>query len=207
MSRVVITDLVPGTEATSTDVNATISSWNTAGAAGAIGANNVRDEGIDRRSLSYAAQAIQAPPAAYNNCITKDDGSSGLVTSVAYAVINVGTDLRIGPMTYSAGTHDEHVVVRGSVWFTAQMDTLLECILQSSQDAVTWIDISETYQAFKAPNYIAANYWNCVGVYTTVYATLPSQIANRLYWRLAFRTTTNAVTFKNGTIFVEEYAR
>lgn len=214
MSRVTITDLVPGTEATSANVNATLTSWNTAAAAGAIGENNFREEGIDRRSLSAAAQAIQYPPAAFGNCFAEGDTSSGPLSAAAYDVINVGTDLKIGPMTDVSTTANEKVMVRVSVWFAADCDLLLECIIQSSADAVTWTDYDESYQAFMIdqssvdPPPTA----RCVGCYTSFVQTHPS--GQRVYWRAAYQVTPGgggspgtSVEFQYGTIYIEEYAR
>lgn len=214
MSRVVITDILPGTEATSDSVNTTITSWNNAGAAGAIGENNFREEGIDRRSLSAAAQAIQAPPAAFGNCYASGASSSGLVSAAAYDVINVGTDLKIGPMTDLSTSGTEKVMVRASVWFRADYDLLLECIIQSSQDAITWVDYDESYQSFMidgsgAPAPPTAY---CVGCYTSFVQTQPA--GSRVYWRAAYQVTPGGggspgtnVVFQYGTIYIEEYAK
>jgi len=217
MSRVVVTDLVPGEDATSADANATVNSWNAAGAAGSIGAANVRQEGIDRRTLSAAAQVIQAPPAAFADCAIAGSTSSGALTSAVYALIVVGSNLQLGPMTDLTATGSEKVMVRVSVWFTADPNLLVECILQSSADAVTWTDYSESYQAFMVDRTNATPgdrppSANCVGSYTATVAVAPS--ASRVYWRAAYRVTPGGggapgvnVYFQYGVLSVEEYAK
>jgi hypothetical protein len=214
MSHVAITDLIPGEEATSADVNATIASWNAAAGAGDIGPNNVRQEGLDRRTLSLGGQAIQAPPAAFVNCI--ESGATATVNAVAaaWAIVDVGPTLYIGPMTDLSSTSSETVVVRASLWFQgAALDAALdpalyEFILQSSADASAWVDYDESYQAFQVTDWVSLagtdSVSYCVGVYTAVVATTPA--GSRVYWRVAYRAT-QTVTCDSGTLYIEEYAR
>lgn len=219
MSRVVITDLVPGEEATSAGVNATITSWNDAAGSGDLGTDNVRDEGIDRRTLSAAAQAIQAPPATFLNCLCTSTGSSGLVNSAAYAVIPVvtttGVNLQIGPMTDIVGSGHERVMVRASFWLSADPNLLVECIIQSSPDAAAWTSYDESYQAFmvdRTSGVLTPPPCNCVGSYTGFVVTTPA--GSRVYWRVAYRTTAGGagppgvnVTFNYAILCIEEYAK
>lgn len=208
MSRVVITDLVPGEAATSADVNATITSWNDGAGTADQGANNVRQEGIDRRTLSSAAQAIQAAPATFPNCIASGSTLTANALAAAYTVVSVGTNLQIGPMTDTSSSSSEMVVVRASVWLsgpglTGATPALYELILQSSADAATWVDYDQTYQAFRNTT-IGVNTPQCVATYTVVLATTPA--GNRTYWRVAYRATV-ALNFDGGLIYIEEYAR
>jgi len=214
MSRVTITDLVPGEEATSADVNATITSWNNAAGAGDIGPNNVRQEGIDRRTLSLGGQAIQAPPADFSDCIESGSTATPNAVAAAWTIVDVGPTLYIGPMTDLSSSSSETVVVRASLWFQgAALDgagdpALYEFILQSSANASTWADYDESYQAFQVTDWVhlagtdSVSY--CVGVYTAIVATTPA--GSRVYWRVAYRAT-QTVTCDSGTLYIEEYAR
>lgn len=210
MSRVVITDLVPGTEATSTGVNETIDSWNAAAGAGDIGANNVRQEGIDRRTLSDAAQAIQAPPASFGNCIASGSTETSNAIAAAWALVNVGSNLSIGPMTDLSSSSSEMVTIRASLWFSGPaMDAgvspaLYEFIIQSSTDAVTWVDYDASYQAFKITAFATGVRPRCTGTYTSLVSTTPA--GSRVYWRVAYRAP-EAVLLGYGTLYIEEYAR
>ena len=210
MSRVVVTDLVPGTEATSADVNATITSWNAAAGAGDIGPNNVRQEGIDRRTLALGGQAIQAPPADFAACF--ESGSTATVNAITatWGIVDVGATLYIGPMTDLSSSSSETVVVRASVWFAgpaldgATDPALYEFIIQSSVDAATWVDYDESYQPFQVTAFATGVQPRCVGVYTSLVATTPA--GSRVYWRVAYKASA-AVECDGGTIYIEEYAR
>lgn len=212
MSRVVVTDLVPGTAATSTAVNATITSWNDAAGAADLGAANVRQEGIDRRTLSSAAQAVQAAPATFPNCIASGSTLTAYAITAATTVVNVGTNLQLGPMTDLSASSSEMVVVRASVWLTAAIETaplsgvpaLTELLIQSSADAAAWVSHNSTYQSFRLSFPYANVTPNCVATYTAAVAVAPD--ASRVYWRLAFQSS-GPVSFDNGLIYVEEYAR
>ena len=204
MSRVAITDLVPGEEATSADVNATIASWNAAAGAGDIGPNNVRQEGIDRRTLSQSGQAIQAPPSLYANQVYSSATTTTGNTSVAYTWVPLAANMQIGPMTDLSSSSSETVVVRASVWLSAAQGATVEMIIQSSTDAVTWVSYDESYQAFVAQIY-GVDIWRCTATYTSVVATTPS--GSRVYWRVGYRTTAGSTTFGFGTLYIEEYAR
>ena len=59
MSTVEVTDLVPGTPATSTAVNQSLASWNTGTAAGQIGGTNIRVEGVDRWVMNPAGNVVE----------------------------------------------------------------------------------------------------------------------------------------------------
>ena len=208
MSRVTITDLVPGTEATSTDVNATINSWNTAAAAGAIGANNFRQEGIDRRSLSFEEQAIQSDqPGPYADLYYENSGSSGAVTGAAYAVITLaGADMIVGNATGASSITGAKKVIRASVTFLADVSTLVECVIQTASTAAgPWTTQSNTYQAFETIEIILASSAPlCASTYTSCVSETPAD-GNR-FARVAFKASPGNVTFEYGTLYIEEYA-
>lgn len=210
MSRVEITDLIPGEEAASADVNATIASWNSAAGAGDIGPNNVRQEGIDRRTLSLSGQAIQAPPADFAACIESGSTATPNAVAASWEIVDVGATLYIGPMTDLSSSSSETVVVRASVWFNgnnqdaATAAALYEFILQSSANASTWVDYDPSYQSFRMTQFASSALPDCVGVYTAMVATTPS--GSRVYWRVAYRAT-QTVTCDSGIIYIEEYAR
>lgn len=207
MSRVVITDLVPGTEATSADVNATITSWNNAAGAGDLGANNVRQEGIDRRTLSYAGQAIQSVAGgAYADVLYTSSGSSGAVTNAGpYAVISLGgVAMQAGDnAAYTNSSHQK--VVRASVTFRAANLCLVDCTLQSaSTNAGPWTSHTNTRQRFLIVAGVTAAA-GCVGTYTTSYEI--SAGSGYQWWRVAYTATPGNVTFQYGTLYIETYSK
>ena len=105
MSTVTVTDLPPGTAAIAGDVNATMTSWVNGTAAGQIGAINVRQEGIDRRSLSGANHVVFTEETG-TNTIVESTASSGAVTNVtgAYIVVTAGIALQTNSMTISTSS-------------------------------------------------------------------------------------------------------
>lgn len=70
MSTITVTPLVAGDTARSADVNATLTSWNAGSAAGQIGAENVRVEGIDRRTMSAAEHVVGSASVGSNTITT-----------------------------------------------------------------------------------------------------------------------------------------
>lgn len=207
MSRVVITDLVPGEAATSTDVNATITSWNNAAGAGDLGAANVRQEGIDRRTLSYSAQAIQSAAAgAFADVLYQSNGSSGAVTNAGpYAVISLGgVAMMVGDDTAPTVSTIQKVV-RASVTFNAANSCLVDCTLQlSATNAGPWTSASSSRQKFLIVAGVTAAA-SCVGTYTVTLeesATITNQ-----WWRVAYMATPGNVTFQYGTLYIETYSK
>jgi hypothetical protein len=210
MSRVVITDLVPGASANSSDVNATITSWNNAAGAGDIGPNNVRQEGIDRRTLSFPEQAVQSEGAgAFADTLFASSASSGAVTNPGpYAAVTLGgTDMMLGPHLGTGNPSSDNIVIRASVTFFADNLCLVSCVFQvGPTNAGPWTTQTTTRQQFLALEVVAAQPAPlCVGTYTAGLVISPD---NQNTWcRVAYTATPNNVTFSNGVLYVEDYAR
>lgn len=104
MSTVTITPLTPGSTAASADYNATVTSWNTATANGAVNDSNIREEGIDRRTIAdRAIDGQRSMTAAFKFVGTA--ASSAIATGAATLVsMNAGTeDAVVGPVTTVSG--------------------------------------------------------------------------------------------------------
>lgn len=153
MSTVTVTDLQPGDSTTSTNVNATISSWNSATAAGQIAAPNVRIEGIDRRTLSAAGHVVctnEAP------AMVGSATNSGLVHSAVNAVVPLNggvTPLQTPAITLASIVRI--VLLHASVSFTCAPQVtgkprlLVSLYLEvSTNGGAAWTPIAGTHQEF-----------------------------------------------------------
>ena len=151
MSRVVQKELFEGDVATAANFNSTLDSWNDATAAGEIGADNFREEGLDVRAFA---------PGAVKKTFTGTDyyssgaggglGSPGFTTnSAVFVVVNLAGNAQIGPFDLSQT--NRRLVVHGSL--LARMATAGEAIeveLASSTDGVTYSSIPQTFRAIRA---------------------------------------------------------
>ena len=218
MSTVTVTDLDPGVDAASADVNATMTSWNSATAAGQIAADNVRMEGIARLTFSNAGQVIATDE---NPALVASATASGLVRSAAYAVVPLNaaaTPLQTASITI--GAVSRIVLVHASVYFicasqiAAAPRLLVDLILQYSTDGGgAWTSMTGSEQSFQTRQ--TGNLANNGG------ATQIPALARCATWgyyfvapataiyRVAYKTTNDAgaggvdVNFQNGSIFVE----
>lgn len=141
MSRVEPTELLYGSTAQASDINATNTSWNNATAAGTIAAVNFREEGLDRRV--FAQHVVYGSERGTNSFLS----TSTLTTSGAGGVtatfdFGTATD-SIGPIT-STGSSTEQIVVGYSLWATCSSNAAATTILQVSTDNAAWNDIAET---------------------------------------------------------------
>lgn len=205
MSRVVITDIEAPEEATSARVNSTVTSWNAALAAGALGAANFRQEGIDRRSLSAAGHAVfeVATPPVYSHL------ASLSVTSAVYAVVplNAGaTPMMTADITPSSGSD---VMVRASTVFvgdstSAVNDTLVDLVIERSTDAgATWATMAT-----------CSRHRFQIGSPSVVHLNAPVMLMGHqtgagtpVRFRLSYKAAPGTIVFENGVIFAEVYAR
>lgn len=208
MSRVAITDLVTGDVAESADVNATMTSWTSALGTGAVGANNFRPEGLDRRTLSAANAAIYSAGKGAAPYFSSSS-SSGAVASVgAWTVISLGgTAMQVGPT--APGDAGDAIVVTASVQMDGDNNTLVAVTLQEADEPPAgWSNVGTAlYFRTKRNN---PTYTPQTIAYPLLHY-LSKGVSARNY-RLAFQTAngggaSNTVTFNNGTIYVEDFAK
>jgi hypothetical protein len=144
VSRVEVTDLIPGEAATSADVNATLDSWSTETAAGSINGDNVRMEGIDRRTLSAEEQVVFTEA---SGTFTRIIGSSGAVTSVGVYVVVPGP---LDTSTDFTFAEDTELIVHATLYVESNPSTGLRrirLIMQESDDSGgSWTDMVGTLQ-------------------------------------------------------------
>lgn len=218
MSTVTVTPLVAGDTARSADVNATLTSWNTGTAAGQIGADNVRVEGVDRRTMSAAEHVVGSAAPGNNTIVTIPITGPARSTGV-WAAVPLLTTV---DSTYN-GTTDvivhAHVDIRsaaqaGGVVPPEALAVSLRLEVSSNSGA-SWSPVNGSVQTFqmretgnlcstaaspKRPGLKAPATWS-------VYAGQPT--GTRRY-RVAYQTAFDGSTaggvdpdFWAGTIFVE----
>jgi len=193
MSRVTVTELPPGDPATSTSINDTITSWNTALAAGAIGTNNVRLEGLDRRTFGASTHAILG---FYSQATA---GNTGMVTAAAYTALATSADF-----TPTAGGD---IIVRGSTFCVGQDDyattqTVVTVALQRSTDGgATWATLPNTVCVRRCKTV------NSARVTGNTYTFYKESTPVRVRYRLAYIVTPGNAEFRATTLVVEQLAR
>ena len=217
MSTVTVTDLIPGNAALSADVNATITSWNSATAAGQINALNMAMEGSDRRTFSASEHVIFTNEVG-TNAPNQSAVSSGAVhnTSGSYIVVTCGGAMQTNDVTVDSG---HRVIVHATVFVVCSRAATgtanyqgVQLVIQRSTDAgVSWSDVTGTTRRVKmrdvgaiaaqvlCPAYIPgvrhSVTWTVHGVHT-------SNVPVR--WRIAFQTdTADNFTFENAGIWLE----
>lgn len=208
MSRVAITDLVTGNVALSAAVNATLASWVAALALAALGANNVRPEGIDRRTLSGAARAVYSAGQGATPFYASGT-SSGAVTNAAppYIVVNCGGAVQTGDTAPAVG---DLLTIRAATHFTSEStsavnQTLVDLVIEWSTDSgATWNTQAGTRQRFQA-RAVPGSPAHITGTALLI-ASFPSAGVTSRY-RLSFIATPGNVTFYNASIYVEDYAK
>lgn len=149
MSRVVQTELFEGAVATAANFNNTLDSWNDATAAGEIGADNFREEGLDVRS--FAVGAVKKTFASTDRFIggALGGGSFSTTSAVFVPVVMAATTAQIGPFDLSQT--NRRLVVHASLF--ARMVTpgaVVEVELAQSPDNITYTSISWTLRALRA---------------------------------------------------------
>lgn len=115
MSKITITPMRPGQTAASAVYNANVQSWNDATANGAINDENIREQGIDRRTI--ADRTIDAQRSMTSAFKFEGTAASGVIATGAATLVsmNAGTqDAVVGPFTSVAG---DKVLVRVSAEF------------------------------------------------------------------------------------------
>ena len=155
MSTVTVTDLPAGTAVVAADVNATLSSWNAATAAGQIGTTNVAVEGIDRRTMNVAG-----------NLVEKDTSSAAYFQasdSLASAVTGAWTEVQLlggasnmrtqaaitAPSTARLLLHVSLDVRKASTVAVANMPRVLFRLERSTDNGATWSKVTATTRSFR----------------------------------------------------------
>jgi hypothetical protein len=215
MSTITVTDLPPGTEATSTAVNATLSSFNSGTAAGQLDGTNVRLEGIDRRTMSQTVNVVEKNVATAFYFKANSSGNVNNTTGTP-AVINLdgGASLMVTAATITAPStarlllHASVQVSKAAIAVTANLPRVW-CILQQSVDnGVTWTKLTGSKRMLQMrntgvlcdptgatviPGIVQTFSWSQY-VATTNVAT---------YYRVAFETLNGDFAFSIGTISPE----
>jgi hypothetical protein len=208
MSRVEVTDLVPGELALSADVNATLASWNTNAAAGMIGAANVRMEGIDRRTMSADAHVVYTVASGTYTEAILPTGPLTNITGI-YAVVPL---LITDSLSFSVNTQ---IIVHATLYFESAASAVSQQVAFKMQFSVdgggTWTDIPGTRQRFSLrdtqpladpltpfPGIATSASWS---VYTAAAAT---QV---VLFRIGYLTANAVIPFEvlSGTIFTETF--
>lgn len=218
MSTVTITDLDPGTQPTSTAVNATMTSWVNATAAGAIGGNNVRVEGVDRRTMSAAAHVVFTEEVG-TNTIADFGTSSAAMTNVtgSYDDIVCGSNVRTSTTTIDV---DTQVILHASVFITGARKALTPsgycrvALQQSTDGGATWTTITGTRQDFRMkdsaalgvsfvdPNAGAPD--DVPGIRATAtWGVKVTPPGGAVSYRIGYQTANASFTFLNAQIFLE----
>ena len=215
MSVVTVTDLPLGDVATSSAVNATLTSWNNATAAGSINQVNVNLEGIDRRSLSPSAHVVFTTEVGTNTPTVVTPNSTVHNATGVYVV--VPGPMETIQMTVASTTR---ILLHCSLYMEsaaipAGNALRVDLILQVSDDGgATWTDLVGTRQQFQmrdTGSYCSVGGPNDIpGIATSAtWSTFVVQGANPVTYRAAFKTVNDSttggtdITFKSGTIFVE----
>lgn len=104
MSTVTITPLTPGSTAASADYNTNATSWNSATANGVVNDSNIREQGIDRRTIAdRAIDAQRSMDAGFK--VVSTSASAAIATAAATVVAMDGGALTalVGPVTTVSG--------------------------------------------------------------------------------------------------------
>jgi hypothetical protein len=190
MSRVTLTNLVPGETASSTDYNAILESWEDGTVAGSIDQYNVMEEGIDRRNISDRSIDVYRGAAYY----TSSSASSAMGAGPTTVGMMAGLDpVTIGPFAVSTG---DDCVIRCSAFFktstTLATGTLF--YLERNPDSGVWTTISATKRSFQT-NVYTVSATGCNQVYQVTH--LHAGGAGTWYYRLRCVNPTGTVQVQN----------
>lgn len=155
MSTVTVTDLPAGTAVVAADVNATLSSWNAATAAGQIGATNIRVEGIDRRTMAVAGNLVEKSTASASYFVDSDSLASAVTGAWTEVQLNGGlSNMRTqaaitAPATARLILHVSLNVRKNSRTTVANTPRVLLRLERSTDNGATWSKITGTTRAFQ----------------------------------------------------------
>lgn len=114
MSTVEVTDLVPGTPATSAAVNLTLTSWNTGTAAGQIAGTNIRVEGVDRWVMNPAGNVVEMDTEAAEYAVASASNATAAATALTVVSLAGGASPMVTPAVLNI-PQDADVIVHASV--------------------------------------------------------------------------------------------
>lgn len=208
MSRVEVTNLIPGELALSADVNATLASWNTNAAAGMIGAANVRMEGIDRRTMSADAHVVYTVASGTYTALTLAAGPLTNITGIYAVVPSLITD----SLSFSVNTQ---IIVHATLYMESAVNAVGQQVSFKMQFSVngggTWTDIPGTRQRFSLRNTqpLADPATPFPGIATSVsWSVYTAAAATQVVlYRIAYITANAVIPFDvlSGTIFTETF--
>lgn len=221
MSTVAITPLVPGEVAKSADVNSTINSFNAGTAAGMLVAQNVRVEGIDRRTMSADQHVVGTDEYGDNTTVYVDD--TGPIQNATALWVGV-PGLQTASVTVTLPTrlllHASLRIDGATATFLSTARLRVQLRLERSDDAgLTWTYLDGTYRSFRFKDLNTALGATILATLVTpgiqrsvswsLY-TLPT--GNPAIYRVAFKTTDAGdvpggtdPNIKGATIFIEPY--
>ena len=213
MARVTLTELNAGDIATAANANLTLTEWNTRTAD--IDGDNIREEGLDRRSIiARAVSPFTATQHDWRNTTGAADGDQYSATPTGtFAEIAIGANnLRIGPMDYDS-TNGDQMLVRLSFELVIAIETgtgrsggPVETRIEYSTDAAAWTGIARTLRThrFQLADNVTERASVTQGHHFTVVLTTAT-----LYFRVVIRQTSNVspVVLRYPNFFARVFAR
>lgn len=192
MSTVTITELEYGATASAATINTTNTSWNSATAAGQIGARNFREEGIDRRVI--AQNAVYSTNRGTNSFLS----TGSLTTSGAggvTATFDFGATDYIGPIVDS-GSSNLKIIVGYSVWGTGTAGQTLTTSLETATDpAGPWASLADTVRSKSTRSTARANGSMAAKI------VIEGSASQNLYYRLRVVGSGALADFSYGTLY------
>lgn len=199
MSRVVQTELFDGDTASAADFNATLTSWNAATAAGQIGANNFREEGLDRGVFAVNSVKSSGSVAGFrrftdNNIFVAPPGFTTLAPGSV-----------IGPFQ-----EDElyNVLVHYSVMVRTDSGLVGVRLARSANAGGPWAAVANTYRVVSTRSVATPYSVARVDRSITVSKLVTGVAANTpVYFALQIQSTSGVNTLVQGTLFGEVFYR
>lgn len=212
MSTVTVTDLVAGTPATSTAVNATLTSFNSATAAGQLGATNVRVEGVDRWVMSSTGNVVEmnTQTAEYLQLAASAAISNATGTPVVIP-LNAGASNLQTPASVTIPSGAKcvvHASVRcnsDSYLYAGTLARVIVYLQESTDGGGTWATVTggrRAVQMRETGRYCSLNSTTTVpGISETfTWAQYTGTPGTTVLWRIAYETENATVTFDDGVI-------
>ncbi len=215
MSTVEVTDLVPGTPATSTAVNDTLTSWNTGTAAGQVDGTNVRVEGVDRWVMNPAGNVVEMDTEAAEYAVDSASNPTAATTALSVVSLAGGTSDMVTPAALNLALNSD-VVVHASVHVygdaTLYVATLPEVVLYlqySTNAGATWTSFPGSRRRYKMRETLDGLECLCSlnrsttipGIDQTVtWAHYFVSLADDYLFRVAFENTDGVFLFNGGVI-------
>jgi len=158
MSRVTVTDLPAGTAVVAADVNATLSSWNAATAAGQIAETNVAVEGIDGRSVSNTTNVVEQNVKASDRFVTAVSTPIANATgSPVVILMNAGATPMQSQVAITASA-SANLMIHATIHAEADaipaaaLPRVWCCLLKSTDNGATWSTILNSGRKYEMRN-------------------------------------------------------